>query len=453
MGENHIVASTVGIFQNAKNHALVIILIASYLILDSNLDLDSAMCPRFAIPVFSENRDVIVRSDLLWSLQQHLASVKLNVKAFERMIHDLETALIFSTSARVAAVRSLMRLLVPSLLDRDIYVRPRSDTVTTAREFMAQPDQTPQESELKPEELDSPTEACTYVTKGAFSTVYRSVPLLPKANILAIKVIAHQKRAGDLSVLSDLYNEVAVLRRLQGEHAAIQMLDYGNRHEEQNFVIMMEFCPCTLNEWRASLGSGSLRVPFRSLVVMVLQAYEQICHSLIRIHRAGVGHFDIKGDNILLRTGAWDLTRRLLVYEERENYESEAARILKTSFCFADFGESMILESEHLGQSQSRTTSFVLPSPTALPAVEALPTPSKLKERGFLLTRTRGTEAIKSPEMLKVKGSDGVKEYVTFSSDIWSMGCLLYEMITQELMFGKDDAAGLYTHLVISQAT
>ncbi|KAF1335793.1 Serine/threonine protein kinase, partial [Globisporangium splendens] len=435
--ENRIATSNAEISQNAKNHALLIILIASYLILDSNLDLDPAICPRFAIPgvlASSGSTNAEGRLDLLWSLQQHLALVKLNVKAFERMVHDLETALVFSTSARVAAVRSLMRLLVASLLDRDIYVRPWSDTVTTTRECTAQLDQTPQESGLAPGEPDSPIETCTYATKGAFSTVYRSVPLLPKTNVVAIKVLAHQKRAGDLSVLSDVYNEIAVLKRLQGEHAAIQMLDYGNRHEAQSFVIMMEFCPCTLNEWRASLESESLRVPFRSLMVMVLRA------------------FSIQGDNVLLRTSACDLTRRLLVYEERESYESEAVCILKSSFCFGDFGESMILESEHLGQSQCRTTSFVLSSPTALPAIEAPPTLSKTKKQGFVLTRTRGTEAIKSPEMLQIKGSDAVKEGVTFSSDIWSMGCLLYELITQDLMFGKDDAAGLYTHLAISQA-
>lgn len=56
------------------------------------------------------------------------------------------------------------------------------------------------------------------------------------------------------------------------------------------------------------------------------------------------------------------------------------------------------------------------------------------------LTRTRGTEAIKSPEVLEIKGSEVAEVKVTLASDIWSLGCLLYELVTQELLFQNGKA-------------
>lgn len=179
---------------------------------------------------------------------------------------------------------------------------------------------------------------------------------------------------------------------------------------------------------------------------------------------------------MLVRTNPKDLTRRLLFYEERESFESEATRFLRTAFCFGDFGESMLAESD---LEPPPTTTLVSSTSSFSSSPQSKQrSPTNPKERCFFPSRTRGTEAIKSPEMLKIKG--GEKEKITFASDIWSLGCLLYELFTQELMFGNgtstlckllaanmngamyptltdcnlvtcaDDAAGLYTHLVIS---
>lgn len=137
-----------------------------------------------------------------------------------------------------------------------------------------------------------------------------------------------------------------------------------------------------------------------------------------------------------MRTEPNDLTRRLLLYEERESFESEATRFLKTSFCFGDFGESMLAKSD---LAPPLTTTFVsATSSFSLSPHAKQRSPAKPKEHCFFPSRTRGTEAIKSPEMLKIKGSE--KEKITFASDIWSLGCLLYELFTQELMFGNGES-------------
>lgn len=271
------------LFQHPNVHALAVILIASYMILEPNFELDDKLCPRFAISRESSSTTTDDLTDILYDFQQHLASVKLSMKAYEAMIRDMKGSYVIPTAARVSAIRTLIRLAAPSFVDRAIYVQEKIDPAGLS------------ESQTSNEQASGTSAtrtavSCTYVTKGAFSTVYCSTPMLPQAGKVAIKVLEHQKRPGDLSILHDLYNEVTVLKRLQGEPAAVQMLDFGNHQAAQDFEAMMEFCPCTLTEWRASLQA----VPFRSLLVMVLRAFEYTCQSLSRIHREGVGHFDVK---------------------------------------------------------------------------------------------------------------------------------------------------------------
>ncbi|KAG6617739.1 serine/threonine protein kinase [Phytophthora cinnamomi] len=131
-----------------------------------------------------------------------------------------------------------------------------------------------------------------------------------------------------------------------------------------------------------------------------------------------------QSDNILVRSSAQELSRRLLEHENEDEHEDDAShREFKAWLCIADFGEAKLADSHQL----PRTEKFVS------------------------LSRTRGTEAIKSPEVLTIKGSEDVEVKVTLASDIWSLGCLLYELATQELLFQNDDWAGLYAHLVVTQ--
>ncbi|KAG1713180.1 hypothetical protein DVH05_000900 [Phytophthora capsici] len=387
-------------------HALAIVLVVTYIIVDPNLEIDEGICPRISVPGVESKPD-----ELLWNLQQHLSVVEMDQRHFEALTIEMEALQGFVSTARLAAVRLLLRLLCPNRIDCSIY-----STQPDSRE---------------------------YVAKGAFSTVYKQHSAFPGREYVAIKVVEHQRRTGELCPLSGLYNEISILSKLKGELAATQLVDFGNHQAEQSFEIVMEYCPCLLTEWRATINRSDEEVPFRSCAVMILRAFEEVCYCLIRIHEAGVCHFDIKSDNILVRSSASELSRRLLENEEDSDEHTHPVNC-KGWLCFADFGESKVVNINRVPLRTFTFSSFS--SGTASPVAA-----QHRAERFMSLTRTRGTEAIKSPEVLKIKGSETIEVKVTLASDIWSLGCLLYELVTQELLFQNDDWAGLYAHLVVTQ--
>ncbi|KAK1941320.1 putative serine/threonine-protein kinase [Phytophthora citrophthora] len=387
-------------------HALAIILVVTYIIVDPNLEIDEGICPRISVPGIE-----CKPNELLWNLQQHLVVVELDQRHFEALVMEMEALQSFVSTARLSAVRLLLRLLCPNRFDCSMY-----STQSDSRE---------------------------YVAKGAFSTVYRQHSALPGRESVAVKVVEHQRRTGELCPLSGLYNEISILSKLKGELAATQLIDFGNHQAEHSFEIAMEYCPCLLTEWRATITRSDDEVPFRSCVVMILRAFEEVCYCLIRIHEADVCHFDIKSDNILVRSSANELSRRLLENEEDSEEHTRPVNC-KGWLCIADFGESKVVD---INRVPIRTFTF-----SSFSSGMASPVAAQHRTERFMsLTRTRGTEAIKSPEVLKIKGSETIEVKVTLASDIWSLGCLLYELVTQELLFQNDDWAGLYAHLVVTQ--
>jgi hypothetical protein len=240
-------------------HALAVVFVATYVLVDPNLELDEGVCPRISVGD-ERNRP----SEVLWLLQQHLAAVELDPRHLEALTVEMETLQGFVSTARLAAIRSLLRLLCPNRFDCSLYTTRGGGDGGHARE---------------------------YIAKGAFSTVYRQRPALPRPEFVAVKVVEHQRRAGDLCAVSGLFNEVSVLSKLRGERAATQLVDFGNHHAEQSFEIFLEYCPCSLTEWRATI---TLEAPFRSCLLVLLRAFQEACECLTRIHQAGVCHLDIK---------------------------------------------------------------------------------------------------------------------------------------------------------------
>ncbi|GMF54060.1 unnamed protein product [Phytophthora fragariaefolia] len=396
-------------------HVLAVVLLVSIAIADPNFEIDEKICPRVHVADYDMSTS-ITPSELLWALQQHLISVELDQRYVEALTLEMEAIQAFVSTARLSAIRLLLRLLCPNRFDCNFYssYNTKSDSGL------------------------SNTYSRHYIAKGAFSTVYKQLPALPQPEAVAIKVVEHQRRAGEVCAISGLYSEISILSKLRGDLAATQLVDFGNHHGEQNFEIIMEYCPCSLTEWRATIIRSESEVPFRSFLIMILRAFEESCLCLSRVHQAGVCHFDIK-----VFYQWWESCDRRLLENEDNHEDDKSSSEFKAWLCYADFGESKTIDSYLLPVRTFTFSSFASGS--------ASPVPLQRPEASVSLSRTRGTEAIKSPEVLKVTGSENVPVKVTLASDIWSLGCLLYELVVQELLFQNDDWAGLYTHLVVTQ--
>ncbi|KAF1775842.1 Protein kinase-like domain [Phytophthora cactorum] len=127
------------------------------------------------------------------------------------------------------------------------------------------------------------------------------------SEFVAVKIVEHQRRAGELCAVSGLYNEVSILSKLRGDLAATQLVDFGNYHQEQNFEIVMEYCTCSLTEWRETIKRAGAQVSFRSCLILILRAFEEACHCLTRIHKADdwaglYAHLVVTQDQHVLRS-------------------------------------------------------------------------------------------------------------------------------------------------------
>jgi serine/threonine protein kinase len=160
---------------------------------------------------------------------------------------------------------------------------------------------------------------------------------------------------------------------------------------------------------------------------------------LQQLHAMGVAHFDVKCDNVLLRAGATSVIARIAGEYARSvssdgrgatttttatiaTASMQAALQLLPLVCFTDFGESVFHAS---------MTAHQLP-----------------------IDGSRGTECIKAPELQQhgEQRQSDVNSPTTLPTsslpqspssaafcDVWSAGCLLYELITSKFLFMSDD--------------
>jgi Tol biopolymer transport system component len=130
-------------------------------------------------------------------------------------------------------------------------------------------------------------------------------------------------------------------------------------------------------------------------VKQVLEIGAQICDALEKAHRAGIVHRDLKPGNIMLTPGG--------------------AKLL-------DFGLAKPVASM-LGQTSGRVGEHTPSSPT-INMTAPTATPQTLTQQGSIV----GTFQFMAPEVLQGQEADA-------RSDIFSLGCVLYEMITSKRAF------------------
>jgi serine/threonine protein kinase len=136
--------------------------------------------------------------------------------------------------------------------------------------------------------------------------------------------------------------------------------------------------------------------------VLLLIIFSEILAGVESLHKdAKIIHYDLKMDNILVAYG-----------DQHRSVDEMIKVLIIPRIAIADFGEARVVED------------------------------------GVNCVRNRGTECIKSPELLSMATKmrkDGVgfdrrrSVNSTFATDIWSLGCLFYELMTGQYLFRNVD--------------
>ena len=238
--------------------------------------------------------------------------------------------------------------------------------------------------------------------------------------LTALKVMEMPRSVHDPCVAYDAYSEVSVLQHLQQSSVArhaCALLDYGVGRD--GYYIAMPMYKASLRQWRARHEGLYGELPLVRRLPLYMRVYEAALESVVAVCGAGsVCHFDIKADNVLLEmcTGS----------TESAFWEPSLGHAPLPFRCvLGDFGEAVVLSTDGLPYDHGDDT------------VERCVT-----------MRNRGTEYIKAPEMLLVEEAarTDAASYdrrrvggVGRAADLWSLACMLYEIIANEFLFYEDD--------------
>ena len=192
------------------------------------------------------------------------------------------------------------------------------------------------------------------------------------------------------------YNEALVMSSFpKKSEFLLSLLDCGSVLESAGTVsaifISSDAYNGSLRAYRTALMDAVLDglITHQIAIVILLVIYSQILAGVDTLHSSCIIHYDLKMDNILVHIPG------------RESFQDAARRGMIPKIAIADFGEARIA---------SLCPCF----------------------------RNRGTECIKAPEMLSIARHPGRIKTTTSACDIWSLGSLLFELVTGEYLFASD---------------
>eukprot|EP00549_Striatella_unipunctata_P015260 CAMPEP_0118678962 /NCGR_PEP_ID=MMETSP0800-20121206/3516_1 /TAXON_ID=210618 ORGANISM="Striatella unipunctata, Strain CCMP2910" /NCGR_SAMPLE_ID=MMETSP0800 /ASSEMBLY_ACC=CAM_ASM_000638 /LENGTH=398 /DNA_ID=CAMNT_0006574889 /DNA_START=39 /DNA_END=1235 /DNA_ORIENTATION=+ len=219
------------------------------------------------------------------------------------------------------------------------------------------------------------------IGKGASGKVYRV--LSRDCRVLALKKIKITNI--DRKAMEGYKNEINLLKRLRGNPSIIQLVDSEIDPTRKQVFVVMELGEVDLNhvlqQQKLAMNKEGSNTPRVSLNLNFIRlTWQQMLKAVHSIHEERIIHGDLKPANFLFVRGALKLI---------------------------DFGIAKAIQSDD-------TTNIYRESHI-------------------------GTPNYMSPEALDAGGGDGPRIKIGRASDIWSLGCILYQMV-----FGRTPFAQLH---------
>jgi serine/threonine protein kinase len=225
---------------------------------------------------------------------------------------------------------------------------------------------------------------------GAMGAVYRARQTALE-KVVAIKVM-HGELARDAMFAARFHREAKAASRLDHPNS-IRILDYGQDHDGLLYIAMeyldgRDLSHLILQEWPLA------NARFVDLLAQALGA-------IAVAHELGITHRDLKPENIMVLRRTTD-----------EGVDVDVVKV-------CDFGIAKLVEG---GEDVNDDASSAAPAPAR----------GKLTTAGLVI----GTPAYMSPEQ-------GRGEVIDGRSDLYSMGVILYQLLTGQLPFDAPSAIGI----------
>jgi serine/threonine-protein kinase len=219
---------------------------------------------------------------------------------------------------------------------------------------------------------------------GGMAAVYKARHLTFN-EIRAIKVVS-SKLLSDQDFLKRFKNEAIITRKLTHPNA-VHLDDFDTTEDGRPFIVMEYVQGRNLRSWIH--GTNPIPIP------RALNICKQIASALGAAHKLNIVHRDIKPDNVLLipQPGQLESTQDLV-------------KVL-------DFGIAKMADASFEGNRNATQTGMVV-----------------------------GTPQYVSPE----QASGKIGDQIDGRSDLYSLGIVLYEMVTGKLPFHSDTPIGYLIH-------
>ena len=180
------------------------------------------------------------------------------------------------------------------------------------------------------------------------------------------------------------------------------------------FCVTMELCGYSLNDIINIFKENNMNIPS----LLILDLHDKIRVILDELHRKGLAHTDIKPENILIDKPKYNILKFIQLEKELKNKKRKDImnRLNK-----------VINELKNVYYDISDIYNYIVSSPSNIYLCDMGTT----MKPGDNILYKKYTLYYRSPEAILEIGWD-------FSYDLWSLGCVLYELLTNEILFNVD---------------